>query len=193
MNQEFRYKDGKVLGTQPHSTCRSAFGHCVLRFNFIKGSFYIVIYTHTHTHTNIHLATNMASIISKTLTYIYHGNSHQAQHTSIMHIILSHPRQQTTRYHKRITIDMVTSKKHVIAFQKSRTHHPTKHVQLIIKYISNACSCGCMTYLTYLTASQHLCINEWTCECMFIVLKQEKKKKTLIQHVKDKQTIKHVK
>ena len=162
MGLECKYGDGKVLGTQPHLTHGSASNHCALRLNLIKGLFNIVIYTHTH--TSIHLATNMASIISKTLTYIYHGNSHQAQHTSIMHIILSHPRQQTTRYHKRINIDMVTSKKHVIAFQKSRTHHPTKHVQLIIKYISNACSCGCITYLTYLTISQHLYINEWTCE-----------------------------
>ena len=125
-------------------------------------------------------------IIPKILTYIYHGNSHQAQHTSIMHIISFHPRQQTTRYHKGRNINMATSKKHVIAFQTSRTHHPTKHVQLIIKYISNACSCGCMTYLT---ASQYLCINEWTCECMFMVLAR-KEKKTLIQHVKGKQTIK---
>ena len=129
------------------------------------------------THTSIHLAINMASIIPKALTYIYHGNSHQGQHTSIRHIISSHPRQQTTRYHKGRNIDMATSKKHVIAVQTSRTHHPTKHVQLIIKYISNACSNGCMTYFIDLTASQHLCINEWTCECMFMVLKQEKKRK----------------
>ena len=129
------------------------------------------------THTSIHLAINMASIIPKALTYIYHGNSHQAQHTSIMHIISSHPRQQTTRYHKGKNIDMTTSKKHVIAFQTSRTHHPTKHVQLIIKYISNACLYECMTYLAYFSASQHLYIYEWTCECMFMVLKQEKKRK----------------
>ena len=128
------------------------------------------------TQTSIHLAINIASIIPKALTYIYHGNSHQSQHTSIMHIISSYPRQQTTRYHKGKNIDMTTSKKHVIAFQTSKTHHPTKHVQLIIIYIyiSNACLCGCMIYLI---ASQHLCINEWTYECMFMVLKQEKKRK----------------
>ena len=140
-----RYGDGKMLGTQPHKTSRSASSHCVLCLNLIKGSFNIVICTHAH--TSILLAINMASIIPKTLT---HGNSHQAQHTSIMHIISSHPRQQITRYHKSRNIDMATSKRHVIAFQTSSTHHPTKHVQLIIKYISNACSCEYdLPYLPY--------------------------------------------
>ena len=70
----------------------------------------------THTHTNIHLTINMASIIPKTLTYIYYDNSPQASHSSIMHIILSHPRQQIIRYHKGKNIDMKTLKKHMIAF-----------------------------------------------------------------------------
>ena len=58
------------------------------------------------------------------------------------------------------------------------------HIQI------NACSCKCMTYLTYLTASQHL----WH-QCMIILMhvhgiKARNKEKTLIQHVKDKQTTK---
>ena len=32
--------------------------------------------------------------------------------------------------------------------------------------------------MTYLTASQNLCINGWTCECMFMALKQEIKRNT---------------
>ena len=35
---EFRYGDGKVFGTQPHSTSRSASTHCVPNHNLIKGS-----------------------------------------------------------------------------------------------------------------------------------------------------------
>ena len=136
----------------------SASSHYVFCLTLIKGIFNIVILnSHTHTHTHQHTSSNQHGINHpKILTYIYHGNSHQAQHTSIRHIISSHQRQQTTRYHKGRNINMATSKNHVIAFQTSRTLHPTKHVQLIIKYISNACLCGCVTYLTYLTTSQHL-------------------------------------
>ena len=70
MGLEFRYKDGKVLGTQPHPTYGSSSTHCVLCLNLIKDILNIVFYTHIH--TNIHLTINMASIIPK------------PQHTSIM-------------------------------------------------------------------------------------------------------------
>ena len=127
MGSEFRYEDGKVFGTQPHLTCGSTSSYCVLHLNLIKGLFNIVIYTHTHTHQ--HTSSNQHGINHpKTLTYIYHGNSYQTQHSSIMHIISSNPRQQTTRYHKGRNIDMATSKTQVIAFQTSITHHATKHV-----------------------------------------------------------------
>ena len=33
--------------------------------------------------------------------------------------------------------------------------------------------------MTNLTTSHHLCINEWACECMYMVLKQKKKIKPL--------------
>jgi len=36
---EFRYRDGKVLGTQPHPTHGSASIHCVSSLNLIKGTF----------------------------------------------------------------------------------------------------------------------------------------------------------
>ena len=60
---------------------------------------------------------------------------------------------------------MVATSKY--AWQK---HNPNKHVIaseqiiqanifiLIIKHIPNPCSFECMTYLSYLIASQHLCI-----------------------------------
>ena len=38
---EFRYEDGKVLGTQPHLTCGTVFSHCILRLNLIKDTFNI--------------------------------------------------------------------------------------------------------------------------------------------------------
>ena len=69
MYLEFRYGDGRVLGTQPYSTCGSASTHCVLCLNLIKGIFTTCILD-SHTHTNIHLS-NMA-FSSQTLAYIYH-------------------------------------------------------------------------------------------------------------------------
>ena len=45
-----------------------------------------------------------------------------------------------------------------------------KMVIFIIKHVPNA-SCESMTYLTYLIASQHLCISEWIYEYMFMTLK----------------------
>ena len=66
------------------------------------------------------------------------------------------------------TCDCILDIKNTSSNQACSTHH------YIYIYISNACLCGCMTYLI---ASQHLCINEWTYECMFMVLKQEKKRK----------------
>ena len=44
--------------------------------------------------------------------------------------------------------------------------------------------------LLYLSATQHLQHHVWTCECMFMA---SRRKKTLIQHMRDKQQIKHVK
>ena len=63
IGSEFKYRDGKVLGTQPHPTRGLTSSHCVLCLNLIKVSINIVIYTHTH--TSIHLAINMASILPK--------------------------------------------------------------------------------------------------------------------------------
>ena len=67
--------------------------------------------------------------------------------------------------------------KHVIAFTHQEQLIQTNMFIFIIKHISHACSCECMTYLTYLTASQHLCINGWISECMFMVSKQKMKRK----------------
>ena len=60
MGLEFRYGDGKVLGTQPYQTHESTSNHCVLHLSLIKGIFNIVFYN-THTHTNMHLTINMVS------------------------------------------------------------------------------------------------------------------------------------
>ena len=54
-------------------------------------------HTHTHTHTHKHASNNQYGIKCPiTLTYIYHGISshHKPQYTLIVHITLSHPRQQ---------------------------------------------------------------------------------------------------
>ena len=46
MCPEFKYGDGKVLGTQPHSTHRSASTYCVPSPNLINGSSNMLFYTH---------------------------------------------------------------------------------------------------------------------------------------------------
>ena len=46
---EFRYGDGKMLGTQPHPTRGLTFTHCVLHLNLIKGTFKIYHSGLTHT------------------------------------------------------------------------------------------------------------------------------------------------
>ena len=46
---EFRYRDGKELGTQPHPTHGSASTYHILRFNLIKGTFNIYHSRLTHT------------------------------------------------------------------------------------------------------------------------------------------------
>ena len=56
MCSDFRYKDEKVLGTQPRLTHGSAFTHCVLRLNLIKDTFNIYHSRLTHTHISIHLS-----------------------------------------------------------------------------------------------------------------------------------------
>ena len=66
--------------------------------------------------------------------------------------------------------------KHVIASTHQEQLIQASMFIFIIKHISHACSCKCMTYLTYLAASQQLCINGRTCKCMFIISKQENKK-----------------
>ena len=92
-----------------------------------------------------------------------------------------------------ISFKVVNKKKQQVYMAKSQTwQDPNKHViaskhqeQLIqvsmfifiIKHMPYACSCECMTYLTYFTTSQHLCINGWTCECMLMVKQRKHKRK----------------
>ena len=58
------------------------------------------------------------------------------------------------------------------------TYHSTKHIHIHHqKHKINACSYECIPYLTYLTASHHLCINAWTFECMFMAKKEKEKEK----------------
>ena len=146
---EFRYGDGKVLGTQPHPSHGSASTHCVLRLNLIKSTFNIYHYrfTHTHTHTHQYTFSKQCGIISsQTLAYIYH-TSHSKEETQIQ--------QQSNKYiimskawHINLCIH-IHQHSHHIHQDKTRSYPQT-----------NACSCECMPYLS---ASQHLYINAWTC------------------------------
>ena len=56
----------------------------------------------------------------------------------------------------------------------------------------HACSCECMTFLTYLAASQHLWHHEWACECMSMALRLRNKKTNSNLAYERYQQIKHV-
>ena len=62
--------------------------------------------------------------------------------------------------------------KHMISSKRLKHTIQQNMFTFIIKVTPYACSCECMTYLTYLVAPQYLCINAWTYECMFMVSKQ---------------------
>ena len=177
MGLEFRYGFGKVLGTQNHPTHGSTSSHCVLHLNLITGMSNIVFYTYTY--SNIHLSIQHDINHPKTLTYIYHGITYHIlayiYHTC--HFISSKAvsKSQQQIYMAKIQTWKDLSK-HVIASTHQEQLIQASMFIFIIKHISHACSCKCMTYLTYLAASQQLCINGWTCKCMFIISKQENKK-----------------
>ena len=90
-------------------------------------------HTHTHTHTHQHSSNNQHGInYPKTLTYIYHGNSPQAQHTFVMHIILSYPRQQINKIpqeqkhrhcSKVLTSNITQTSKHSIKASNKHIHY----------------------------------------------------------------------
>ena len=72
-----------------------------------------------------------------------------------------------------IKIGMANKRRSSHVYQTFR--HEIKH-QTNILHQKNACSYQCMTYLTYLTATQQLWHYARICECMFIALKQGKHK-----------------
>ena len=71
---KFRYGDGKELGTQPHPTSGSAFTHCVLHFNLIKGTFNI--YHSKLINTLAYIQQTTWHFSSQNLAYIYHASHH---------------------------------------------------------------------------------------------------------------------
>ena len=159
-----------MLGTQDRLTHGSASTHCVLCLNHVKGIFNIVFYTHTH--TSIHLSIQH-SISSQILTYIYHGI---ASHISYLRQQPNKHVSHRQKHHKTNSNIIFLSPRHGI-------HTCTyTFIKNEIKVISqtNSCWCECMTYLTYLIASQHLCINAWSFICMFMAKQRKNSIETLI-------------
>ena len=161
MGLEFKYGDGKVLGTQPHPTYGLASNHCVLRLNLIEGLFNIVIYTHTHTHTSIHLVINMTSIIQKPYhTSIMATHIKLNIHLSCISYYLIQGSKQIKISHGHDSIkqllESIKNIKNTNIFQVHISY--SSNLNKIISQ-SNACTYECISYLTYLTASQYLCIN----------------------------------
>ena len=82
---EFRYGDGKVLGTQPHLTHGLASFHCILCLNLIKNIFNTTF--QTQTHASIHLS----KLLNPNIHLSWHRNVHKPKATN-KHI--SYPRQK---------------------------------------------------------------------------------------------------
>ena len=135
-----------MLGTQPHSTCRSTSTHCILRLNLVKGKFNIVILD-SHTHTSIHLSKQNGISSPNPSIHLSCNSYHHIQGNNQTN--MSYPK----RKHRHVKIKQTSY--HILS--KSFTNIIHVH-QGKIKIISqtNACSCKCMTYLT---TPQHLCID----------------------------------
>lgn len=72
MGSKFKYRDGKVLGTQPHPLV----GRLLLIVFYVLISlktYFNIVILNSHTHTSIHLNIQH-DISSQTLTYIYHSS-----------------------------------------------------------------------------------------------------------------------
>ena len=129
-----------------HPTLRLTFHHCVLRLNLIKNMLNTCIYTHTHTQTHTYPSIK------------YKEPNHTYTNPSMLLSYISYPRQH---------IGIARSKQTCECIYTSRRTQPNKHVYLHHQgkiIFKDACLCECMTYLTYLVASQHLwhkCVNMW--------------------------------
>ena len=139
MGSKFRYDFRKVLAST----------HCVLRLNLIKAhsTLHSIL---THTHTSIHLSIQR-DISSQTLKYLYHA-SHIIINPSI-HLSCISFREQTNDGRIKESLE---SMKNTNIFLAHMSH--SSNLNKIISQL-NACTCEYMTYPTYLTTSQHLCIN----------------------------------
>ena len=165
MGSEFKYSLGRcqapriaqLMGQLP----------LIVSYVLILLKAYSILSFQTHTHANIHLG-NKHDISSQTLTYIYHASHVTSQHTSI-------------------NIASITSKADICIYQiKAKTqawqdqnnmftYSQQTQIAHLIHIISSypqldACSCECMTYLT---PPQHLCMDAWSYECVFMA-KQRK-------------------
>ena len=153
MGLEIRYTLGKVLGIQDCLTLRLASHHCVLHPNLIKNKFNTCIYTLTH--TSIHLSIQHGIFIPKQHTYQPKAREPNTKETLSCIKQGNHPSTATNIARKTY-------------YRQGDTHMSKEDLNK-----QHACSCACMTYLTYLVASQHLWHHEWACECMFMTSRQE--------------------
>ena len=149
---EFRHGDGKMLGTQPHPTRKSASTHYVPNPCPIKEfSNRLSKLSHTHTHTNMHLNTQHtisssnpsirllwhSIVLSKGSKYIKVGtSSHNIKWFKAWH----HSTKQACSSYSSINSFQTTRSNAYIceyAWLTSLTllHHST--------YAINACSCLC--------------------------------------------------
>ena len=150
--------------TQPRE---SASIYCVLLLNLIKGMFDIAFQTHTHTHQHPSKYITW-HLHPKTLAYIYHTqHPHKTQHALTIHLIIHIQGRSKQTYHiQGRIIDMEALKQTCDGYLNISFNHACSYP--LSKHKTNVCSCECMHYLAYLIISQHLCINVWTYECVFM-------------------------
>ena len=134
--------------------------HCVLRLNLIKSIFNIYHSRLTHTLAYIqqttwhHLIPNPSIHLSCISSYL------KPQHTSIIHGIISYPRLKHRHGSNQISIYHIQGIAYILAHHVHQNSHHFHQGKTRSYPQKNACSCECMPYLT---TSQHLCINAWTC------------------------------
>ena len=134
-----------------------------------------------HPKPNIHLSC-LSTIINHNMFLSKHlmASHHKPQHTSIMAIISSKAANKSWQKHGNNVLII----KYIPNIQ-ARNQASNNNI-----HNENVCSYQCMSYLAYLTASQHL-QHQYMIILMHVHgIKARNKEKSLIQHVKDKQTTK---
>ena len=154
MSPEFRYRDGKVLGTPPHSTPPVSRPPLIV-FQILILSQGFLIYFSKLTHTNLHLTSKHGKYPTlihsiKTPPFIqqniYPRVASTSQNNSINKV-------STSSISQKSKLTIMTSTKHILhVHQPYHAYHPNKiHVHVIKHDLPHLLHCT--------ITPRHLCIN----------------------------------